>query len=444
MNNQTKPDFDVIVVGAGLSGITAAYILAKAGKSVVVLERGKYPGAKNLFGGILFSTVLNKLIPNFWESAPVERHIAKRRFAYLTPDTEVGFDFKTGKFSQPPYNNTFTVSRSKFDRWFAAQAEAAGAQVFTQVVVDDFLYENGRVTGIKARGSTEDTYDELRADVVICAEGANSMLAEKAGLRAGISKMSSRNRASSVKEVIRLPESVIEDRFNISGGEGVAIEYFGDSVKNMVGAGFIYTNKDTISVGVGCSIDELEKSGITLYDLLDHFKGHPAIRGLVRGGEVLEYSAHMITEDSYGNLPDLVADGLMLVGDSAGLVNNSFYHEITNLAMASGAYAAETIISLSKERDFSKAALALYTDKLKKSFVMKDMRQYKNFASFLHKNKQFLTTYPQLFCDSIVEYFTVRDEPKSEIKKGIMMRALKKINIFKLIIDSLRAAKDMI
>lgn len=445
MNTQvSKPDFDVIVVGAGLSGITAAYALAKAGQSVVVLERGKYPGAKNLFGGILFSTILNKLIPDFWNSAPVERHIVKRRFVYLTPDTEVGFDFKTEKFNQPPYNNTFTVLRSKFDRWFAEQAEKAGAQIYTQVVVDDFLYENGKITGIKARGPTEGAYDELRANVVICAEGANSMLAEKANLRKGRSKMHSGNRAASVKEIISLPEGVIEDRFNISGDEGLAIEYFGDAVKNMLGAGFIYTNKNTISVGVGCSIDELEKTGVSLYDLLDHFKDHLAIKNMVRGGEVLEYSAHLITEDNYNNLPGLVTDGLILIGDSAGLGNNSFYHEITNLAMASGLYAAETVIEISKEKDFSKASLSLYADKLKNSFVLKDMRQYKNFTSTLHKNRLLMTAYPQALCDSIVEYFTITDSPKAGIKKKIILQMLKRINIFKFIIDSLKAIRNMI
>lgn len=443
MNNQDKPDFDVIVVGAGLSGLTAAYALRKAGVSVAVLERGEYPGAKNLFGGVLFSTILNKLIPNFWDDAPIERHIVKRRFVYLTPDTEAGFDFKAEKYNQPPYNNTFTVLRAKFDRWLAQKVEGAGAEIYTRVVVDDFIYENGKVAGIKARGSAEDTYDELRSNVVICAEGANSMLAEKAGLRSGKSKMSSLNRAVAVKEILSLPQEIIEDRFNLSDNEGVAIEYFGDAVKNMVGAGFIYTNKGTISVGVGCSIDELQHSGIALYDLLDYFKEHPAIRNLVKGAEVLEYSGHLIPEDSYNSLPSLVSGGLILVGDAAGLANGSFYHEITNLAMASGLYAAETIIEAGKENKFSKESLCPYIDKLKNSFVLKDMKEYRNFVNFLRQNKQFITTYPQILCDSIVDYFTVTESPKSEIKKGIIKQARKKIKILKSAVDFLKAVKNL-
>lgn len=443
MKNQFKPDFDVIVVGAGLSGLTAAYLLAKQGVSVVVLERGEYPGAKNLFGGVLFSTILNRLIPNFWDDAPIERHIVKRRFVYLTPQTEAGFDFKTEKFNQPPYNNSFTVLRAKFDQWFAQKVEQAGAEIYTKVVVDDFIYENGKITGIKARGSRENEYDELRANVVICAEGANSMLAEKVGLRNGKSNMSSQNRAAAVKEIISLPQELIEERFNLSGGEGIAIEYFGDSVKNMLGTGFVYTNKNTISIGVGCTIEDLESNKIALYDLLDYFKNHFAIRKLLEGGEVLEYSAHLIPEDSYNNLPDLVADGLILVGDAAGLVNTSFYHEITNLAMASGLYAAETIIQASKVKEFSKRTLTLYIDKLENSFVLKDMKHYKNFVSFLYRNRQFLTDYPKIFCDSIVDYFSVSETPKSEIKINVIKQARRKINILKFAVDLLRAFRNL-
>ena len=67
--------FDVIVVGTGPAGTTAAYVLAKAGAEVLLVERANFPGAKNVFGGILYTPVLNRLIPEFWEEAPVERHI---------------------------------------------------------------------------------------------------------------------------------------------------------------------------------------------------------------------------------------------------------------------------------------------------------------------------------------------------------------------------------
>jgi len=106
-------------------------------------------------------------------------------------------------------------------------------------------------------------------------------------------------------------------------------------------------------------------------------------------------------------------------------------------------YAAETVIEANKGKNFSKSSLSLYIDKLKNSFVLKDMKQCRNFTKFLHENKQFLTTYPQTFCDSIVEYFTITGAPKSKIKKKIITGVLKKVNIFKLIVDFLKAAKNM-
>jgi len=171
--------FDCILIGAGPAGIACAYTLAKAGLNIVVFERGEYPGSKNVSGGVLYSTVLNKLIPNFWQEAPVERHVSKRRYSILSEDSEMALEFSFGRFNEPPYNNSFTVLRSKFDQWFSKKAEDAGAFILAETVVDDFIIENGKIIGVKARREGGD----VLADVVVCAEGANSLLAEKAGLR---------------------------------------------------------------------------------------------------------------------------------------------------------------------------------------------------------------------------------------------------------------------
>ena len=177
MGNEDK--FDAIIVGAGPAGTTAAYILAKAGLNVVLVERGAYAGAKNVFGGIFYTTVLNRLIPNFWEEAPVERHIKGLQIFLLSESNAVSIGVLSEEHNKPPYNNSFTVSRAKFDQWYAGKAEEAGAFLATNTVVDDLLWEDGMVVGIKARGEE----GELYADVIIAADGANSLLAKKAGLR---------------------------------------------------------------------------------------------------------------------------------------------------------------------------------------------------------------------------------------------------------------------
>lgn len=419
--------FDAIVVGAGPAGIAAAYTMAKANLSVVVLEKGAYPGSKNLFGGILFGTFLNQMIPNFWEQAPLERHVVSRRFSLLSKDGEAAFDYRSERYNQPPYNNCFTVIRPKFDRWFAEQAEAAGAEIYPEVVVDDFVWKDGKVVGIKARGEREGEYDELYSHAVVCAEGANSMLAEKAGLRKDKSAMNPGNRTVAVKEVIKLPRQVIEDRFHLRDDEGIAIEYFGEAVQGMVGSGFIYTNKESISVGVGVSIEDIIEAEVAPYDLLDHFKAHPAVRNLVRGGEVVEYSSHMIGEDNYTRLPQLFTHGLILVGDSAGFVNTSIYHEVTNMAMASGMLAGQSVIEAKEKNDFSADSLSTYKTKLENSFIFKDMQRYKGTVDFLSSNQYILNEYPEIMLELLVDLFTVDETPKKEVQKKVFKKFRQKI-----------------
>lgn len=419
-----KEKVDCIIVGAGPAGISAAYVLAKSGLQVVVLERGTYPGAKNVMGGILFTTILNKLIPEFWNEAPLERHLTNRKFCLLSPDTEMGFSFKTQRYNRPPFNNTFTVLRAKFDRWFAQKAEEAGAMVLSEVVVDDFIWENNQCKGVKTRLSE----GELYSDVVILAEGANGVLSEKAGLR----KISSDGQmVIAVKEIISLPKEAIEDRFCLRSDEGLSIEYFGDAVKGMFGNGFIYTNQESISIGVGCSIKEVAAKKIKTEELLEYFKSHPCVHCLIRGGETQEYLAHMIPEGGYRMLHKLVGNGLILVGDCAGLVNTSHFHEGSNLAMASGVMAAETVIQAKGKGDFTEEILSLYVEKLKNSFVFKDLQKFEKFPKFFQRHSEIFTEYPEIFAELLTDYFSVSEVPKKQVEKEIFKKFKKKVGILK-------------
>ena len=235
------------------------------------------------------------MIPEFWNDAPVERHIVNRRWVTLDEDSQVALDLKSARFDVPPFNNTFTALRSKFDRWFAEQAEEAGAFIINETTVEELLLEGDRVVGVRT-GREE---GDVLADCVILAEGANALLAEGAGLR---KPMAPTNRVNAVKEVLALPPEIIEDRFHLIDNQGAAYEYFGGAVKGMIGSAFVYTNKDSISVGVGCLIDDYLRTKTAPYDLLDQFKAHPSVAPLLRGGETVEYSTKMIPEDSYNDL----------------------------------------------------------------------------------------------------------------------------------------------
>ena len=429
--------FEVVIVGAGLSGTAAALTLARAGVEVLVIERGDFPGAKNLFGGILYTGVLNELLPEFWEEAPIERHVVNRRWAALDDDSQVALDLKSARFSEPPFNNTFTALRSKFDRWFAEQAEEAGAFIINETAVEELLLEDGRVVGVRT-GREE---GDVHADCVILAEGANALLAEAAGLR---EMMSPSNRVNAVKEVIALPSEIIEDRFHLEGNQGAAIEYFGGAVKGMIGSAFIYTNRDSLSVGVGCLIEDYLSTKTAPYDLLDSFKAHPSVAPLLRGGETVEYATKMIPEDSYDELGDLYSGGVMLVGDCAGLVNPSIHHEGTNLAMASGVFAAEAFLEAREAGDFSRASLAGYRRRLDESWVMKDLAHYRDAVHFLRTNREFVDQYPRLTVELVRDYFTIDDTPKAEVRKRLVKKVRDEVAFLKLVRQMLRARKSLV
>lgn len=430
---------DVIVVGAGPSGLSCAYTLAKNGVDVLIIERGEHPGAKNMFGGIFFSSVLEQLFEDFVDEAPWERFVSKRKFAFLAKDNEMSFEMKPSMFNTPPFNHSFIGKRGKLDRWFSEKCEAAGADIICDYCVQDFLYENGKVVGITSGGDD----DSLLADVVVCAEGANSILSEKSGLR---KRITPERRSIAVKENIKLPLNVIKDRFGLTGKEGAAYEYFGSSVEGLLGNGFIYTNEDSLSVGVGFSLRDLqnEKEKRNPNDVLEEFKNHPSIKPLLKGGETVEYMAHMIPCDNYENLPQLYKDGLLLVGDAAGLLNTSFFHEGVNLAMASGIFAAETIIEAKKQNDYSAHALKLYKQKLDKSFVMDDLKNCKNFISFLHSNKNLINKYPHLANEVLVDYFQVSDKPKKRIKKDIFKKVMSNVKFTQATREMVGAIRNLV
>ena len=170
--------FDAIVVGAGPSGNAAAYTLAKSGLKVLQLERGEYPGSKNVQGAILYADALERIIPDFRDEAPLERHIIEQRMWVLDDTSFIGSHYRSADFDKPPYNR-YTIIRAQFDKWFSQKVQEAGALLICETTVDELLMDGDRVVGVK----TDRQGGSIYADVVILADGVNSVLARKAGFR---------------------------------------------------------------------------------------------------------------------------------------------------------------------------------------------------------------------------------------------------------------------
>jgi len=312
---------------------------------------------------------------------------------------------------------------------WADQAVAAGAILVNETVVEDLLWDKGRVVGVRA-GRPQ---GEVEAQVVIIAEGVNSMLTQKAGLA---QPLKPQQVALSVKEIISLPREKIEDRFALEENQGCTIELIGDAVKGMMGTAFIYTNKDSLSVGVGVLLSHLLANKINPNDLLERLKAHPLVKKLIEGGTTREYMAHMIPEGGYRSVPRLYGDGVLVVGDAAMLVNG-LHREGINLAFASGMMAAQAVLNARQKGDYSASSLSLYKKLLEDSFVLKDLKKYKDAPEFLARNTHFFTLYPQLASQAAREFLTVDGVPKREKQRKIWQEIKAKRGLWGLIKDAI-------
>lgn len=426
--------FDCIVVGAGPAGISCAFELAKGGAKVLLLERGEYPGSKNVMGGVLYRKMMEDIIPEFHKEAPLERPVVEQRFMMMDKESAVTFGYKGLEWAQEPYNN-FTVLRAKFDQWFAGKAVEQGALLVNETVVLECIVEDGKVIGVR----TDRPDGEVYADVVVLADGVNSLLGKSLGFH---KEYRPDEVALATMEIIKLDSKTIEERFNLEKNQGCTIELFGDATKGILGTGFLYTNKDTLSIGVGTLLSGLIEHKIRPYELLEYVKNHPMVRPYLSGGEPVEYLAHLIPEGGLKSMGRIVGNGVVVVGDAAQLVN-AIHREGSNLAMTSGRLAAETILAAKEQGDFSESILDQYRVNLMKSFVGQDMKKYKDSTHHFNKFPQYFDQYIPMVNRAASQMFTVDGKSKWEKQKKIWKDLGSPKEKLKLARDAYRAWKVM-
>jgi electron transfer flavoprotein-quinone oxidoreductase len=396
--------FDVIVVGAGLAGLAAAYTLAGEGVEVVVLERGDYPGSKNVSGGRIYLNPVRDIFPGLWDGAPLERAIVREGATLMARNRSFTFHY-TGSELRAEKPQSYSVLRAKFDRWFSERVEERGAMLLSKTLVTDVIRENGKACGVIAGG------DELRADVVIACDGVLSLIPEKAGLRA---PGRAHDNAVGIKELIQLDPNLINDRFNVADGEGAAHLFVGDVTKGLFGGGFLYTNRDSVSLGLVVSIEDIakEEAAGDIPSLFESFKARPEIEPLLRGGKTVEYGAHVIPEGGYRSLCPLVGDGILVAGDSAGFaLNLGFTVRGMEYAMASGYFAAKAVVQAKAAGRFDAATLSAYQNLLEESFVLHDFKTFQETPRVL-SNPHLFGHYPELAGNILRDLYSVPAGPK--------------------------------
>ncbi|MCS7142437.1 MAG: FAD-dependent oxidoreductase [Aigarchaeota archaeon] len=372
-------DFEVIVVGGGLAGSAAALTLARNGVDVALLEKSQVPGERNSSGGVLYTEYVKgysfgDVFPNFERDAPWERKMISHE-VWVLSDALVNdgkVSYKRWRIDERSRLNSlgvtglhevqgpaFSVLRAKFDKWAVEKVREAGGVVASSTTVEGLIEEDGAIKGVV----TDD--DELRANVVIDASGVTSNLVEAAGLRG---RLGPSELYHGVKHVFKLPPKSIEERFKVSGREGRAIFYMGEFMKGIDGGAFLYTNYDTLSIGIVVSLDSMlrrmvekvEEFGKPL-DVLEDLERHPMVSELIEGAELVEYSAHNIPKGYKCMLERPYRSGFLVTGDALGaFVKIGALIDGMRRAVASGVMAAQTYIRAAERGAFNEEQLAYY------------------------------------------------------------------------------------
>lgn len=429
---------DVVVIGAGLAGLASAYHLADAGIETIILERGDFPGSKNVSGGRLYLNPVRPYFPpDFWNDAPFERAVVKEKLTLMAQRASTTLEFFDEKFRDEP-RHSFTILRAKFDQWLADRVGEKGAFVAPKTKVEDVIWDGNRVVGVKTSDS------ELLCDCVVVADGAMSFIAEKARMR---ETRAPRDFALGVKEIIELPAKTIEDRFGVRAGEGAAQLFIGAITQGMTGGGFLYTNSESISLGMVVSIQALSEHEprIDAPELMEILKARPEVAPLIEGGNSVEYSAHVIPEGGIHALPKLIGEGVLLTGDAAGLgLNLGITVRGMDFALASGALAARAIkgarVGANGNSPLPAASFTSYEQMLRESFVLKDLETFREMPNLL-ENPRMFGKYPETIAAMLEKVFWIGDAPKEKLSASALGEATKAFGNLDAVRDALRMLK---
>jgi electron transfer flavoprotein-quinone oxidoreductase len=421
--------FDAVVVGAGPAGLTAAQQLASRGFKVLVIDRGRKPGSKNVFGGRIYAHVLDRLYPEYVKEALVERWVRRERVTLMTEDSWTTIDYETTKVE----HKSFTAYLTNFVEWLDKKAEAAGAVVVPEVSVDSLVIKDGRVVGVRAGN------DEVQGDVVIIAEGINRLVLERSGLAP---KLSQDLVALGVKEVIKLSRNDINERFGLDEDEGLAWVLAGYPTHYLPGGAFIYTNKEAITLGVVMYLSHGYNLDIPINELIEEFRLHPLVKRLIKGGQLLEYSAHLTPVAGLNAAPpSLYGNGYLVVGDAAGfLLHLGLIIRGVDFAMESGRLAAEAVVKAHDYGKYDAEALSIYTKLLEDSFVLKELSAFKNAHKVLMEPKLY-NDYVKLMNRALGRYFDVDGTPRR--LASTILEAKGNVTLLDLAKDAIRVVMNL-
>ncbi len=384
-------DVDVLVAGGGLSGLSAALAAARNGLSVLVAERGEYSGSKNVSGGRMYTHSLKKLLGDKFSDENLELPVYKDTYEIYNKDRKLSFSFE-----QKNKKNSYTVLRSKFDRYLAGIAEESGVAVSYSTMVNDISREGGIVNVHTSRG-------DIKTPLLIEADGVGADVSRLNGR-----KLTPKYHMLGVKEIIdKKPDHDEAETRTILG-----------LTDNIKGGGFMYENRDTTSIGFTLKVESIQDDANTKTtpNLIEEFREKLGIEG-----KVLEYSAHLIPYYGYDNLPPVNYDNILVAGDSAGfLINDGFTIRGMDLAIESGMIAGNAAKNIIDSKDYENTEI--YKKMLDKSSIMNDLFVARPMFNLLNQDNIF-KKYPGFINDFLSSMMDITDDNRKKLMDVMFEKA---------------------
>lgn len=369
----SRERFEAVVVGCGPGGAAAAATLARNGVETLVLERGAVTGSKNVSGGLIYAEesapyTIDDLFPGFREAA-TERPITEYYLHNVAGRRVKTFDVTPLHEHDTDWSDA--VLRRRMDAWVAERVHEmtseTGGGLLTEIRVDGLLRENGEIIGV-----TCEEIEPIEAELIVAADGVNSALARDAGL---MDWEEPEEWFQGVKAVVDVPPDEIDERFGIDRTEGAAHLFSGDLFGDARGGGFVYTNRDSLSIGTVFHLDSIVASRAEPHELLDALLTHPVLGDwLPDEYSEREYAAKLVPDSKKVALRSPHRGRLVVVGDAAGQMQaQGPIIKGMNHAVTAGALAAEAYVE-ARSRNRPAEAGQRYERKLRDEGVMSKLR----------------------------------------------------------------------
>ena len=421
MIEREQIEMDVLFVGAGPANLAAALHLKKIVRAhnedidkglrpgekvedleIAVIEKGAFVGAHILSGAVMDAIAIRELMPDFLEKGcPVDTVVSSDAFWYMTENKKIN-----APIVPPPLKNKgkYIVSLSRVCEWLAEKCEEQGINIFPEFPGAEMLYDkNEKVVGVRTGdkgigkgGEAKENFEpgvDILAKVTVLGEGSRGSLTKHLTQRLGlIQDKESMVYSLGVKELWEVPAGNFE--------EGLVVHTLGfPSDTDTYGGGWIYGMKNNVvSIGYVTGLDYIDPM-LDPHAEFQKFKTHPEVARILEGGKMIKYGAKTINAGGWNTMPQLYADGVLLVGDCAAFLNSQRIKGI-HTAMKSGMLASETILTAFLHNDFTAKTLKIYADKVNQSWIYDELHAVRNFhASFqsgrwsglINSGLQFLT-----------------------------------------------------